>query len=107
MPQHDPVNMKEEMSKFDLGLSYEAAAHGIQSSYAYELGSQGENQLPGKFHPKHMRVGIDLSKSDAMGLAALLIDKGLITWAEYLEYVRLAANQELHSQQKKHGATFL
>ena len=45
--------------------------------------------------PKHLRVGVDMTKSDALGLACLLIDKGVFTEAEYIEYMRLAANQEL------------
>jgi HEAT repeat protein len=44
---------------------------------------------------KHLRVGVDMRAADAGGLAMLLISKGLITRDEYIEQVRLAANEEL------------
>lgn len=74
----------------DLGLSYEEAGHGVQTAIAFKMG-QGEKAT----EPKHMRTGIDMSKADMLGLVELLIDKNIITSAEYLEAIRLSANQEL------------
>lgn len=56
---------------------YERAAHRVQTA----IGAVPEhpNQTP-----KHMRTGIDMSKSDLGGLAKLLIDKGIFTLEEYL-----------------------
>lgn len=85
----------------DLGLSYEQAAHGVQSAVALK-----EARNDPILTPKHMRVGIDLSKSDQAGLAQLLMDKGLITLEEYLEYVRLAANDELSREEEQFGFIF-
>lgn len=90
----------------DLGLSYAEAAHGVQSVKASELAGIGGIEGQSKFEPKHMRVGIDLSKSDQMGLASLLMDKGVFTMEEYQEYMRLAANDELAREQNKYGTTF-
>lgn len=97
----------------DLGLSYEQAAHGIQTAVLhdqnlYEAG-RGKDSPP-DHHPnggKHLRVGLNLSKSDMLGLAMLLIQKGIITPEEYIEAMRLGANEELARYQELHpGLTF-
>jgi hypothetical protein len=95
------------MSKFepkDLGLAYHVALHGVQSAIAYEIES-------GKDHgrhsdPKHLRTGIDSAHCSVLGLAILLMEKGIFTMEEYHEAQRLAANNELAMAQENHGATF-
>ena len=79
----------------DLGLSYEVAAHGMQSAVAYEM-----NKNSGPTEPKHLRVGVNSAMTDHAALAFLLIAKGLITEEEYLEALRLAMNHELARYQK-------
>ncbi len=74
----------------DLGLTYEQAAHGVQTAIAFDM-TQGSTAST----PKHLRVGVDMSKADMMGLTMLLISKGVITLDEYTEHMRLAANEEL------------
>lgn len=88
----------------DLGLSYEEAAHGIQTAIAHAMNSReyGYDEYNAT-EPKHLRVGVDLSKSDQCGLATLLMDKGVITLEEYLEAVRLAANEELARWETTYG----
>lgn len=78
----------------DLGLSYEEAAHGLQSAIAYDPDNQD-------LQAKHMRVGIDMQKADTMGLVTLLIEKGVFTLAEYIEHMRLAANTELANREEE------
>jgi hypothetical protein len=80
----------------DLGLDYTTAMHGVQSAIKFKI----ENGWDGA-SPKHLRVGVDGSKSDMLGLVELLISKGLFTAEEYIEHMRLAANQELaiHEEQ--------
>jgi hypothetical protein len=85
----------------DLGLSYEQAAHGVQTAIAYAMEKGGTAT-----EPKHLRVGIDMEKSDMLGLVELLIAKGVFTSAEYLEYVRLAANEELAMREAEYGGKF-
>lgn len=86
----------------DLGLSYQEAVHGIQTAIAYDMG-RGRKTT----EPKHMRTGIDLSKAEQGGLAMLLVDKGVFTWQEYAEYMRLAANHELAMREAENpGITF-
>lgn len=82
----------------DLGLSYEEAAHGVQSAIAYDMqnGSRATE-------PKHMRTGIDMSKADMLGLVCLLMDKGVFNTHEYEEYIRLSANQELAMREDEAG----
>lgn len=82
----------------DLGLSYEAAGHGIQSAIRFEMSRHGfaDDELDKMAQAmKHLRVGLDMRAADAGGLARLLIAKGVFTEAEYIEQVRLAANEEL------------
>jgi hypothetical protein len=50
---------------------------------------------------KHMRVGIDLSKSDMGGLARLLIEKGVFTEAEYVTAITRAAEDEAAAYEKE------
>jgi hypothetical protein len=78
------------MKMRDLGLTYEQAAHGVQTAIAFDMENGGKAATP-----KHLRVGVDMSKADMLGLTMLLISKGIITQEEYAEHMRLAANEEL------------
>jgi Asp-tRNA(Asn)/Glu-tRNA(Gln) amidotransferase B subunit len=77
--------------------AYRAAAHRIQTAIAY-LMQNDTNYVATK--PKHMRVGIDLTKSDMAGLVQLLIAKGVFTQAEYVEAITEAAQSEADSYEK-------
>lgn len=57
---------------------YHAAAHAMQTGVAYRM-----QYDPTTTEPKHLRVGVNSAQVSAAALAALLIDKGLITLAEY------------------------
>lgn len=83
----------------DLGLSYEVAMHGMQTAVAYEMNLEGRKSAT---EPKHLRVGINASMSDHAALVWLLVNKGIITEAEYLEAMRLWANNELALYQERH-----
>lgn len=82
----------EWLKSHDLGLSYEQALHGVQTSLAMGFFDRS-------MEPKHARVGIDMSKSDMLALTCLLLDKGIFTREEYLEYIRLAANLEVKQRE--------
>jgi hypothetical protein len=84
----------------DLGLTYEQAAHGVQSAINHDMVKIGGGRSS---EPKHMRVGIDMTKADMIGLAMLLIDKGVFTEAEHIEYMRLAANEELAMREAEYN----
>lgn len=91
----------------DLGLTYLEAAHGVQSAVGLRMSkSPGPSYYEGECSPKHLRVGIDLSKAEQWGLVKLLIDKGVFTLAEYREYMRLAVNEELAAEEEAQGVTF-
>jgi hypothetical protein len=87
----------------DLGLSYEAAAHGVQSAIRFEMSLQGfaDDDIDIIAHMlKHIRVGLDMRAADHSALAEMLIAKGVMTEAEYIEQMRLAANEELARYQE-------
>jgi hypothetical protein len=81
----------------DLKLDYVAAAHGVQSAVRFEMSMKGmdDDVNPALNMLKHLRTGLDMRAADAGGLAGLLIKKGVFTEDEYLEAMRLAANEEL------------
>lgn len=86
----------------DLGLSYEAAAHGVQTAIAYRM-EKGDAAT----EPKHLRVGVDMSKADLGALLMLLVEKGIFTQDEVLEAMRLGANTELAMRELENpGFTF-
>lgn len=68
---------------------YRRAAHSVQTGVAMEM------QFNDKFtNPKHLRTGLNLSKSDQCGLVRLLIAKGIFSEEEYLEAITVAAEDE-------------
>ena len=82
----------------DLGLSYEEAGHGVQSAIRFEMTKRGfpDDEADKIVQAlKHLRVGLDMRAADQSALAGLLIEKGVITTDEYVEQVRLGANEEL------------
>lgn len=68
---------------------YLVAAHAMQSGVAMEMNHRSQPT-----EPKHLRVGINSALSDMAGLVQLLIKKGIITEAEYLESVAASMEQE-------------
>jgi len=90
------------MGKFvDLGLTYEEAMHGVQTGVAYEMGLPGEWER--STEPKHLRTGVNSALANCAALAQLMMDKGVFTPEEYVEYLRLAANDELARYERLHG----
>lgn len=77
--------------------AYRAAAHRIQTAIAYLMQNDPNHVAT---QPKHMRVGIDLTKSDMGGLVQLLIAKGVFTQTEYVEAITEAAKSEADSYEK-------
>lgn len=77
--------------------AYLRAAHRVQTAIATLMGREGGWS---GVEPKHLRVGVDLSKSDQGGLVRLLIAKGVFTEAEYVAAVTEAATQEADQYEK-------
>lgn len=93
----------------DLGLSYDEAGHGVQSAIRFEMSQRGflEDDIDKVTAMlKHLRVGLDLRAADHSALAQLMIDKGIFTEQEYLEAMRLAANEELARYQEHVRETY-
>ena len=82
----------------DLHLSYEIALHGVQSAVQYEISSNRSTDTT----PKQLRIGINAAMTEHSALAYLLISKGVITEAEYLECLRLLMNNELAMYEEKY-----
>lgn len=81
----------------DQGLTYQQAAHGVQSAVSFDMSQSGvdPNAHQASRMLKHLRVGVDMRAADAGALALLLIEKGVFTREEYEEALRLGANEEL------------
>lgn len=90
------------MKMTDLGLSYEAAAHGVQSAIAHAMNDPASHTTK----PKQLRVGVDMSKADHAALVHLLIQKGIFTEIEYMETMRLGANTELAMHERALNAKY-
>lgn len=70
---------------------YEKHAHAVQTAIAFNPDKKSQE-------PKHLRVGIDMSKADMEGLASLLIAKGVFTLDEYVDAVTKSAASEAERQ---------
>jgi hypothetical protein len=68
---------------------YVAATHAMQSGVAAEMGYK-----PSPTTPKHLRVGVNSAMVNSSALAELLISKGVITEAEYLEVIAAGMERE-------------
>lgn len=79
----------------DLGLTYEQAAHGVQSAIMHAMNQDNGSGLVSGTSPKHLRVGVDSAHVTDYAVAELLMEKGVFTREEYEEKVRLAMNDEL------------
>lgn len=82
----------------DLGLTYDQAMHGVQSAVRFVMTKNGiadDDEDAILRMVKHLRVGVDARASDMLAIVELLLAKGVFSRDEYLEHVRLAANEEL------------
>lgn len=75
---------------------YRQAAHAVQTGIAFATDKTDQTS-------KHLRVGLDLSKSDQAGLAALLISKGVFSMADYIEAIADQAEIEAEMRAKEIG----
>jgi hypothetical protein len=89
----------------DLGLTYDEALHGVQCAIGHEQ-NIGATAAPATEHDKrlhkHLKTGNAARACEHSALASLLIEKGIITEAEYLERMRLFVNHELAGYEAKH-----
>lgn len=61
----------------------ERLQHAVQSAVATKMGFDASECTP-----KHLRVGVNSALIDASAVAKVLVDKGIITDAEYFTAVR-------------------
>jgi len=88
--------MTDEERKAAAMARYQAAMHAVQAGIASRMGWDQSNTAPEKrfTSPKHMRVGVESAHVSQLGLAKLLITKGVFTEAEYYEAMANAAEEE-------------
>lgn len=72
---------------------YEKHAHAVQTAIGFNPDKKA-------LEPKHLRVGIDMSKADMAGLVTLLIEKGVFTKDEYLAAITQSAEAEVEFQKQ-------
>ena len=73
---------------------YLRAIQGVQSAIAWAM-THPDREINKLVEPKHLRVGVDSSMISHLGLAKLLIAKGIFTLQEYEEAMADAAEEEL------------
>jgi hypothetical protein len=77
---------------------YMRAAHAMQSGVAAKM-----TVAPSDTTPKHLRVGVNSAMVEHAGLAKLLVDKGVITEAEYFEAIISAMEDEVVLYERELG----
>jgi len=87
------------MSREEKIERYKALCHAVQTGIGWEIAGENPtcfdiNADPNLRAHKHLRVGIDVTKSDQGSLVALLIEKGVITDDEYLDAILAGAERE-------------
>lgn len=86
----------------DANERYLNAMHAVQSGIAMQMATD-----PKVGDPKDLRVGVTSAHVTDLGLAQLLMAKGVFTPAEYIEAVAVAAEKEQANMEaeltKKYG----
>lgn len=71
-------------------------AHAVQTAVEFNPDKTSQS-------PKHLRVGLNMSKADMAGLAKLLIAKGVFTLEEYETAIVNSAADEVEEHRKRLG----
>jgi hypothetical protein len=111
MTLHDGQNRKEAAAKVSelrqkKWQLYIELSHAVQTGIAWTIAADHPevpdiNKDTNLCEHKHLRTGIDTSKSDFGALAKLLIDKKVINEDEYLDYLLAFMQSEKESYEKK------
>lgn len=80
----------------DLMDEHRRLSHAMQAGVAME-----ENWKDASLTPKHLRVGVNVALSDAGGLVALLVKKGLFTEEEYFEAIVETMRTEVKNYEER------
>lgn len=86
------------MSREDDEARYRQALHGVQCAIGFEH-HIGVGHIS---DPKHLRTGIDSAHISNGALLELLIEKGLITYDEYVAKLASFAERELLGYEAKY-----
>ena len=80
-----------------------ASQHAMQSGVLMSMGGATVLPMNHESGPKHLRVGVNSAMVDHGALANLLMDKGVFTKEEYLEYLAVAYEKEQARYEKALG----
>lgn len=85
----------------DSSINYEAHERYVKLCHALQTGVAAHHQFDDSDGtPKHLRVGVNLTKVEHGALVELLIEKGIITGWEYQDKVISALRREVESYEK-------
>ncbi len=84
---NDKINEQDRTQK--AATEYQQLAHAMQAGVAAEMHHTKQTD------PKHLRTGVNSALVDIAALAELLIKKGVITEAEYVEAIRDGMAEEV------------
>ena len=73
---------------------YKRASHAMQSGVEFSEDKSDQT-------PKHLRVGVNVALRDGASLAQLLIEKGIISRAEYLKAIADGMEAEADGYREK------
>src|ERR1700677_3493094 len=95
----------------DKSERYMKLAHAVQTGVAMTLAIDHPevadiNSNQNLREHKHLRTGIDTSKSDHGALVKLLIEKGIFTQDEYLDALLIMIQQEKEAYERKLSVHF-
>jgi len=77
---------------------YVALAHAMQAGVALEMNYP---EMSHATDPKHLRVGVNVAMVDHSALVTLLLDKGLLTEAEYYDALIVAMEKEVRLYEQR------
>lgn len=84
------------MTREEFRAEYTRLAHAVQTGVAYDHGFGSQDGTP-----KHLRTGLNCVMADLGSLAKLLIDKGVITEAEYFDAVLAGLRREIDTYERR------
>lgn len=84
----------------DLHRRIAAAAHAVQAGVAMEMNDDPPSNSASPVSPKMLRTGVNMAMVEHGALARLLIAKGVITDAEYMEALAegMEAEQRMYEE---------
>jgi hypothetical protein len=78
-------------------------AHAVQTGVMYEIEKTPANSATS---PKHLRTGVNMAMCENAALVELLIDKGIFTLEEILQYNCNKVQEEVENYERRLSAAY-